>query len=352
MNFGIDKLHLFTTDFDISSLKNWNHQPNSKKAGEDEIKQTPLTNIGGEPVNGAKLYANELNYVAEIAHGQMHVKFNPSKFYHPYDLITDSDMISNAFEVISKDIKEKLHTEIDLFHTGIGRIDITAQAEMKHPVPNYDNIIRGSKGMKRAPKTEYPNGFLVGNKTRQVCTYDKGLKNEIDKGARSATSTNFMRIEPRLLNAKAVKMHTPFANACDVLNASDNKFKWTYHKNLTDLIPLHQSQIQFVELSAITDVLRIAKKTKKRQWLQFAMLVLSSGETMPTPTQFEQALIPLVHENIIDRTTQWRSVKDYIKLKHTVQMMRASYQKQSETDYASNHAEFISKFIEPFNVAI
>lgn len=352
MNFGIDKLHLFTTDFDISSLKNWNLQPNSKKAGEDEIKQTPITNIRGETVYGQKLYANQPNYSVDIGNGRIYVKFNPSQFYHPYELITDSDMISNALEVISKDIKEKLHTEIDLFHTGIGRIDITAQAKMKHPVPNYDNVIRGAKDMKRAPKTEYPNGFLVGNKTRQVCTYDKGLKNEIDKGARSATSTHFMRIEPRMLNAKSVKMHTPFANVCDVLNSTENKFKWTYHKNLTDLIPLHQAQMQFMELSAITDVIRITRKQYERQWLHFAMLIFSSGGTLPTPAQFEQALVPLVHKNEMNRSTQYRRVKEYSELVHQVQFLRSSYQKQSETDYASNHAEFIDKFINPFNVAI
>lgn len=352
MNFGIDKLHLFTTDFDISSLKNWNFQPNSKKAGEDEIFETPLTYIGGKEVCGQKLYANEPKYSVDIAHGQMHVKFNPSQFYHTHNLITDSDMISNAMEFISKDIKQKLHTEIDLFHTGIGRIDITAQAEMKHTVPSYDNIIRGSKGMKRAPKTEYPNGFLVGNKTRQVCTYDKGLKNEIDKGARSATSTNFMRIEPRMLNAKSVKMHTPFSNISDVLNSTENKFKWTYHKNLTDLIKLHQTQMQFVELSAITDVIRLAKKEQKHKWVQFAMLIFSSSGNMPTPAQFEQALIPLLHENEMDRFQVWRYVQAYTKLKHQVQFLRSSYQKQSETDYASNHTEFIDKFINPFNVAI
>jgi hypothetical protein len=350
--FGVDKLHLFTEHFDVSDLQPWNLVPNTKRAGETDIEHTPLLSVHGETVHGQKLYVNSQDYTAEVKHGRLHVQFNPSKMHHDFHLVSDMDKIADAITRVQNHLKETLHTDADLFTAGVSRIDITAQAAMQMPVPHYDAIIRGAKNLKRAPRTEYPHGFLMGNGARQLCTYDKGLKIEIDSGIKDPLPSNFMRVETRMLNARAVKQHTPFETVTDVLTAG-NKFQWAYTKTAGELLRIQQQQMQMVELSAVGDLVRTAMAAKPRQWLQFVMLILSeTGQGMPTAAEFEQALVPLVHEGIIHRKTLWQNVRDYSAMMHQTQMMRARYQQQTEQNYADRHAEFIAKFIEPYRVAL
>ena len=351
-NFGVDKLLVFTDCFEIADIKPWNYAPNTKQAGEQEIEHKHLVNIAGEPITGAKLYINKPGYSAEIKHNQMYVQFNPSKYFHPSDLVSDPNKIAEVINSIQVDMKETMQTDISLQNSGISRIDITAQAEMDKPVPTYDSIISGAKQLKRAPKTEYPNGFLIGNGQRKICTYDKGLKLQLDSGIKTTDPTNFLRIEPRFLNARAVKDHTAFRTVNDLLNADIDKLKWSYSKTFADLLQIDQTQMHFVELTALTNLIETVQTTHKRQWLQFLLLVLSQGNSsLPSVTQFEQALIPLVHADKISRSTQWRAVKDYQKIIHQTRLINSAYQKQSETNYAEQHQEFMNKFINPYKVA-
>ena len=352
--FGIDKLHLHTEHFDVSDMTPWNVKPNTKRAGETDVQQTPLLAVNGHTVHGEKMYVNAPGlYTAEVKHGRLHVQFNPSKIFHPFNLISDPDRLADAIMQVQQHLREQLRTDADLFSTSVSRIDPAAQAAMNKPVPFYDPVVRSSRHLKRAPRTEYPHGFLIGNGARQVCTYDKGLKLDIDSGKKDPMPSNLFRVETRMLNPRAVRQHTPFSTVADLLAAdAPDKLQWAYTKTLTDLMQMQQTRVQFADLSAITDIVRTAKAEKPRQWLQFVMLVLCTGNNLPTAAEFEMALVPLVHDGIINRTTQWRAVKDYSKLSHQTQMMRARFQQQTESNYAALHTEFATKFLDTYRIAL
>lgn len=350
--FGIDKLKLFTDCFEVGSIKDWNVQGHTKKAGAEDIEPGVLFSVNGAPVYGSAAYINKPGYSATIKHGKCIIDFNPSKFFHPYHLTTDQDKIATVLKTIETDMRETLHTDIDLMSTGVSRLDITAQAVMSKTVPHYDQVIKGARSLKRAPKTDYPHGFLMGNKTRQLCTYDKGLKLEIDQGVKTTDSTNLLRIETRALKATALKEHTPFKHMADVLTAQPGQFKETYLKTFNALLRIEQQPIQFAELSALTDLIQTAQKTYSRQWLQTVIIVLSAGNnTMPTPLEFEQAMLPLVHAGVINRTRSWRNVKKYQKLIHEMGFLRSRFIQDSATNYADLHKEFTDTFINQYKTA-
>lgn len=353
-SFGVDKIHLFTDGYQINDLLEWNLKPNTKKAGQFYVEPTPLCVVNGEQIYGERLYINKPTYSAELKYGKMYVNFNPSKIYHPYKLVTSQEQIADAIQGIQNDLQTKCKIDIDLFASNIQRMDIAAQANMNNPVPFYDNVIRGAKGVKRAPKTEYPNGFLMGNRQRQMCSYDKGLKLDSDSGIKSPMASDLLRVENRLLKANAMKQHTPFKFVADILtDDSSKKMMWSYTKTLDALLPIYQSQMQFLELSTLTDLLRQVKTNYDRnKWLFMFMLSISNPELLPNAEQFEQALIPLINDGTIDRTTAWRNVKDYQKYLHETKIMKAKTQKLVEQDYEQVHAEFIDKFINPYKVAI
>ena len=353
-NFGVDKLHLFTEHFEVSDLTPWNVKPNTKRAGETDVLHTPLLAVKGQTVHGEKMFYNAPGlYMAEVKHGRLHVQFNPSKIFHPFNLISDPDRLADAIMQVQEHLQEHLRTDADLFSTSVSRIDPAAQAAMKNPVPFYDSVVRSAKSMKRAPRTEYPHGFLIGNGARQVCTYDKGLKLDIDSGKKNPLPSNFFRVETRMTNPRAVRQHTPFATVADLLAAdAPDKLKWAYTKTLTDLMQMQQTQMQMVELSAITELVKTAQVHKERDWLQFVVLVLSDIGTLPTPAEFEQALVPLVHEGLMHDKTRSRNVKKYKDLIHQTQMVRARFQQQTETNYADLHTEFATKFLDPYRIAL
>lgn len=353
-SFGIDKLHLFTNTFQVDSIKGWNVRPNNKKAGEDHIEQTPLFTCKGETVYGAAAFMNFPDYTAEIKYGKLHLQFNPSKLFHAFHLTTDQDKIADALERIQGHIKTHLQTDVDLFSTSVSRMDLTAQAAMHKTVPHYDQVIKGSRQLRRAPKTEYPHGFLMGNKTRQLCTYDKGLKLQIDEHTRAEllAPSNLLRVETRLLNARAMKQQSAFQHTADILTATPTQLKTAYSKTFNALLRIDQAPIEFIELSALTDLIATAHKlTNRNQWLMFVITVLSAGGNLPTVTQFEQALIPLIHSKAIERTTAWRNVRKYQEIIQQTRFIQSKYIQDSETNFADLHKEFTDTFINQYKTA-
>jgi hypothetical protein len=355
-SFGIDKLHLFSDGYSISDTTNWNIKPNTKKAGEFYAKDTPLCMVKGEQIYGERMYVNKELYTAELKYGKLYVSFNPSKHFHNYKLTTDAEKIADVITTIQTDLQKTCKTDIDLFSAQIQRMDISAQADMNNTVPNYDNVIRSAKLLRRAPRTEYPNGFLMGNKQRQLCSYDKGLKLDIDSGIKTPNASNLLRLENRLLKSSAMKGHTPFRISADLLtDKAVNNMQWAYNKTLNDLLPINQTQMQLMELSTLTNMIRHVQRTYKRaEWLNKFLLysTLSNGNEPPTAEQFEQALIPLITDGTFDRSTVHRNVKKYQIAIHDWHVVRAQMQKQADNDYQANYHEFIEKFINPYKVAI
>lgn len=351
-SFGIDKLKLFTDCFEVGSIKDWNIQGHTKKAGAEDIEPGVLFSVNGAPVYGSAAYINKPGYSATIKHGKCIIDFNPSKFFHPYHLTTDQDKLATVLKSIETDMRESLHTDIDLMSTGVSRLDITAQAVMSKTVPHYDQVIKGTRSLKRAPKTEYPHGFLMGNKTRQLCTYDKGLKLEIDQGIKATDSTNLLRVETRALKSTALKEHTPFKHMADVLTAQPGQFKETYSKTFNALLRIEQQPIQFIELAALTDLIQTAQESYSRQWLHTVLIVLFAGNnTLPTPIEFEQAMLPLWHAGRISERTFKRNKKQYPQLVHEMSFLRGRFVQDSATNYADLHKEFTDTFINQYKTA-
>jgi hypothetical protein len=273
--FGIDKLHLSTDQYALSDIEQWEHVPNRKKAGAKKVEPLPLVGVNGETLYGEKLYVNEQHYSAQFKHNRLMIAFNPSKFFDPYRLTADADQIAHVITYIQNDLRERKGCEAELFAANLTRIDFTAQSTMSKPVPEYDAVIRAARERKRAPRTEYPHGWLMGNKQRQVCTYDKGLKFMQDTYTKADQPTNLLRVESRILNGKTLRSSTLFANVSDILDRGLAPMHYAYHTTRQALLNVEQSQIQLsddADLSALTELLRTAIIEKCKKALDFFVL--------------------------------------------------------------------------------
>ena len=105
-SFGIDKLKLYTPDFELCDTLNWNHTPNKRLSGEMEPNQTTIAVVNGSVISGEKLFYNGDQYSAEIKKGVFSITLNPSKVMQ--GLTSDPNFIDQVTGSIQKDIKENL----------------------------------------------------------------------------------------------------------------------------------------------------------------------------------------------------------------------------------------------------
>lgn len=353
-NFGCDKVKWFTRGFEIGTPREWAVIPNRKKPGQEQPEPTTLfCDSQGNYVQGERAYIEHPLFAATIKNGMLLVEFNPSKLFHPFELTANPNQINEAATRVQGILKEKFSCDFDLHSAGIGRIDVTAQDRMRRIVPFYDDVIKAAKDSRRAPRTEYPNGFLIHNSQRELCTYDKGLKNAMDSQMKHPLPTDFMRCEARLLKSAAVKSHSPFATFGELLQKGEAGLMYTYSRNVAALLPLQQ-EIPFIEMGTLSDLLRQQITIHKQgQWLPVFIAILMNGNTnMPTARQFEALLMPLVTDNTLSIRTAQRKRNEYAAMLHKIETSRAQYFADKERNYADMHREFKEKLIEPYLIAL
>lgn len=357
-NFGVDKLKLFTSNFQVNDKQPLEIVPNRKKAGSLSIEETPLFMLGSEQVTGERAYINADNYTLKIEKGLFWMEYNPSKYYDPVKLTSDPNQIAESLNTIQSEILNKYKIEVDLLNTGISRIDMTAQSEMKGICKDYYKIISAGKKSLRFNKTDYPSAFLLGNGARQIMTYDKGLQSQVQQQRlrninkpSALKESNFLRLETRLLKAESVKAHSQFKNISHLLDAEKSKYFHLYSKCVGDLLRIEQPEIEFVEMNTLTDFIKTTYTTSKRgQWLP--ILFATFGNDIPNTETFSKALKRLEDEEIIQRQQSWKMLRQYEKTYNLSRFLRDKYLQDSSDNYTNMFNEIHTKFIQPFQIAI
>jgi hypothetical protein len=355
--FGIDKLHLFTDAYEIGSTKEWNVQPNVKAAGQEHTQENIITTIAtGEQVCGKKMFINTEHYTAEVKHGLFWVHFNPSKFHHAYNLTADSQKIADTLHFIEQDIKHRGLGAADIFSANVGRTDITAQDLMNYPTQHYHPVIRSAQHLKRAPRTEYPDGYIIGQgKKQQICFYDKGLKLQMDAATKHTHPTNLSRIETRFNNAATIKRHTAFKTVSDLLSGDVmQKMKFTYSKQVNRLLNLNQLQVQLIEQGTLTNLLRTLIANFPRQYhtmVPGVIFAMTGTGNAPTRSEIECAMQTIAAEQGLTRNDKVKDkVNRIMDAIHSTKIFAAAMSKQAEDNYAAIHTEFKEKLILPYAI--
>lgn len=350
--FGIDKVKLFTNEFEVSDALNWNIKPNTKQAGERHIIETPLFSAGGELITGQAAYINKDFYTAEIKFNYLHIAFNPSKLFHSTQLTADADKLASVIQRIENDLKETAATGANLFNAKTSRIDFTAQAEMQKSVPHYDSVIGSARAMKRAPRKEYPNGFIIGNRSRQLCTYDKGYKDLQDSGYKNIEASNLLRVEGRYLTPKALTSQTLFGSVNDLLTRPQAEMHAAYNRARADLLRIDQTQLQFVELNTLTNLIRHAINSvgKAGALDHIIACLMASNANIVSADHIKKALDILYKEGLVSVNAPANWHTRYAERIRLVKHHSALYHATAQENYIDYHKEFTDKFILPYAV--
>ena len=204
-NFGIDKIILTTPEFMVKNLKSGNFGIDTsikQGGGEPPVLITDLT---GNKVEAWKAYHNSniANYT--ISKDGLLVSFNPSKLFHPYNLVaTGTKQYDQSLKKVSDELSN-LGISCNFGEMKPCRIDVAAQQEMKYPLFQYQSAFRLLKGQRMKNQREYEGGYLIGNTQNQTMFYDKQKELKYQKmEAIMQGEKNLLRGEIRQLNSKSV----------------------------------------------------------------------------------------------------------------------------------------------------
>lgn len=232
---GVDKIELTTKEYSIKNLKtNQFGIDKTIKQGIGEPSQTWVDECGNL-VNAWKIYHNGIgNY--SINDFGLKISFNPSKIFHPYNLISTSDkQYHESFKKIHDECK-KIGLHFDLESCAPVRIDIAKNVEMNHDLIMYENAFKLLKGKRMKNQRFYEGGYLIKSTQNQISFYDKRnelLANNINI---EMHENNLLRGEMRLTSTKSVGKKLNISTIQNFNDFSENEVADIYKTFLNKMI--------------------------------------------------------------------------------------------------------------------
>jgi len=359
-SFGIDKLTLTTSEFDVSNKLWLNISPNTKKSGELEIQPTYLFNSpneDGELITnyGTSAYLNTDKYNLTIKpYGnkiQSVLQMNPSKFYS--ELTIDANQINDMVQYVHNDLKDK-GIFINLDSALTSRLDLSVDAQLNYKFREYADLIQGKTALKRTNSIDYidTKTFGTGKQTMQFSTYDKGKENEVQLyGKPISDSTNRIRFESRIFKSKGIKSVLGEGDTYNkLLETPINAFNRAYLHVVNHHVQINQTQLN-LDVTAIVDVLKMCQTQSPKKWFEIACFsIFTSIDDKDTAIATMRLAIELMYSGTDKRQlrSKWLKQLDTILIQSS--FIRSRLNKESEEIRYLKQRELFDTFILPFAV--
>lgn len=221
MRTSIDKVKVSTKLFELNQVETFGINSHNKQPNQPVSESPCCVDAKGNEVIAQNIYlhSDSVPYHLNIKNNTSWIEFNPNKF----------ESLDQAIRKIDSDLKESHKFEFNWNETQLSRLDIASDCEMNHNVIHYKEPIKMlMKSRYRDNITDYPNSLLYSNSVWQKCTYDKGLKNQIDEGIKEYFSTNKMRDEIRLMHPKYIANNIGINSVIDLLDLSESNLKQSF----------------------------------------------------------------------------------------------------------------------------
>lgn len=232
MKTGIDKIALYTLDFQVEKYCNSIFGINANKR-QGSIGLPVFHDLKGNTIEANGFYHNSKLANYDINKKGLKISFNPSKHFHPYNLVSTGEELERVVTSIQKELSE-IGIKTNLNSSKVVRADITKNAILEAPFDCYLSALRLLRG-KRQQTTEYPSGYLISNSLHQTIIYDKAKKLELDK-ANCIIPKNLFRGEVRATRGKAVSKFFNFSTLSDLMELHSSEIDNSYKKYMSEII--------------------------------------------------------------------------------------------------------------------
>ena len=175
-DIGIDKLTLFVKDFGVKSISDCGFlvQPSTIDLSTGcTTDQLLFKDRYGVEVNGSKAFLNtDLAQYTMNGRGLM-IQFNPSKPYHPYNLVSDDRVLGERVQNVFNEIMQK-GFNADWKNALLIRMDLAKNVLMDNPVNTYGTAFTWINQKRSKYVRQYPSGYGTSNDSWGAIFYDKG----------------------------------------------------------------------------------------------------------------------------------------------------------------------------------
>lgn len=278
---GFDKIALHSKDFEVKDILPFAIAPNYKKQGEAETQESPLFLCSGNQIYGSKAFHNagdEMgNLSINIDWRGCGMSWNPSKLLgKKIGSLASPQDVQNGVNII-QDYLTTIGLSTNLSSYKISRIDLAKDREMTDKVFTYHQALQMIDGKRMKEAVQYPDGFRIGNQSRQSIFYDKGLEIEPKAGA-----TNNMRCEMRLLKSDAVQKVMNISHVHQVHNLQTQDVSKIYSGFLSnDVFRIGNYQQMSFDFMTEVSILKDFKQ-KGRNAFKIWMMLMGFDKAMAT----------------------------------------------------------------------
>ena len=202
---GIDKLMITTQSFIIKDASQTGLQVKhgfTNLATGEQNNPYLFTDKKGRKVEGVSAFLNTEQYGLNINQYGMQIVFNPSKAYHPYELCTDTKVLQERIETLSKDLYNK-GIRLDIEQAKVSRIDLAKNAEMNEPCSAYGSVLSWLNIQRSKRSVMYPDGHSSNNNKFGLNIYNKG-KELRQSGIELIDHDRMMRFELQYKSSQSV----------------------------------------------------------------------------------------------------------------------------------------------------
>lgn len=311
---GLDKLHLYlppgSFDLDDYRAAGLDLDPHRIKAADLAAGVTPDTPCfidgGGRAAIGSSLHTSDpgLPVHYRIARGGLTVQANPSRLAPTAGLnlcATDADL-DRSLDLMLADAHRR-GFRLDLDAGKLTRVDSTRDLHTSHPFDEYLPLLASLNFKRGGNAREYPDGVIMGNKSVQLCGYNKGLDN-YNKGVSPTLDDRLLRLELRDLNNKPLKrdgLDTLRDLRAFGLGGIGERYRAALRSRVFKADTLAALTAGAAYVDDLDSALAFAEKYPRDWPLRFATARALRGETM-TPARFRA----LIYEVTADRSTAYR----------------------------------------------
>lgn len=199
-NIGFDKFKLFVQDYRIkdATRSGFLVQPGTIDLETGTTSDRLLfQDRGGVQIQGAKAIRNTDFYQATITENGLIVQFNPSKPWHPFDLVSDDDTLQHRGQIVFNDLQSK-GVNASWEQALLTRIDVARNVLLNGSVKSYNSVWPWINQKRSKYVRQYPSGYGTGNDTWGTIFYDKGEETGMYDG------NNLLRAEIQLKRNRAI----------------------------------------------------------------------------------------------------------------------------------------------------
>lgn len=175
-DIGVDKLTLFVKDFGVKSISDCGFlvQPSTIDLSTGcTTDQLLFKDRYGVEVNGSKAFRNTDLYQATMNGRGLMIQFNPSKPYHPYNLVSDDRVLDERVQNVFNDLMQK-GVKASWKDALLIRMDLAKNVLMDNPVNTYGTAFTWINQTRSKYVRQYPSGYGTSNDSWGAIFYDKG----------------------------------------------------------------------------------------------------------------------------------------------------------------------------------